>query len=224
MNIISTVILKKDLSLIFLKKQAILEILLFGLIIIFTFSLASSNLPAIPSTWTGTIFWVCSLFCSVLVFRELYTLEERERVFELLLVAGVSKESIWFSKTIAGLICLLFLQLFFLLITGIFLKTDVWHSFFSLFLIILLIDVGICVINSIFSGAMLGSSMKNSLLTTILFPLEIPLILGGIKVWDSLLSGVEFSQLTGWINLVVSFDVIFAGISLFLFPHVFGED
>ncbi len=74
-----------------------------------------------------------------------------------------------------------------------------------------------------FGGAMVGSHLKDSLLTTILLPLEIPLILGGIKIWTQLANGGSFKDIMGWINVICGYDAIFAGICLFLFPHILGD-
>lgn len=217
------VVLKKDLTILFFKKKGIIEALLLGLIIIFTFSLASSNLEVVHPVWSGTIFWVCSLFCCVLIFRELYRIEERDNVFELLIIAPISKEGIWISKTIAGFIATLFLQIFFLILMVIFLKIDLTNSLLYSFVSILLIDLGICIMGSFFGGAMAGSHLKDSLLTTILFPLEIPLVLGGIKIYTQLISGGTFDEISGWIRLIIGYDAIFAGICLFLYPYILGD-
>ncbi len=217
-------LLKKDLKLIFFRKQGIKEALLLGLIIIFTFSLASSNLGPLNPIWVGTIFWVSSIFCSVLIFRELYEMEERHKVWELLLISPISIELIWVSKTICGIICLFFLQIFFMVFILIFLKSNIMIYFFPLILNILIIDWGMGVIGSFFGGAVGDLSTKDSLLTTILFPLQLPIILGGIKTWSHLSAGNPIGEIMSWINMSLAFDLIFTGVCLFLFPFLYGKE
>ena len=68
------------------------------------------------------------------------------------------------------------------------------------------------------------TSAKDALLTIIVFPLQIPLLLGGIRIGEGLMRGGLWSDVSGWFGLVFAFDAVFAGAALFLFPYVFrGE-
>lgn len=214
---------KKDLKLIFLKKNHILEPLLLGFIFIFSFSLASSNLGKLNPIWTGTIFWICSVFCSVLIFRELYNIEEVHKVWELLLVSPISVEGIYLTKTIVGVCILFIIQCIFLVLMTVFLKLNGFYYFYILFPIIIIINWGVGIINSFFSGAMGFSSVKDSLITTILFPIQIPLLLAGIKIWEDIFNLGTISSSYNWVKLIIGFDCIFSGICIFLFPFLFSK-
>jgi heme exporter protein B len=69
-----------------------------------------------------------------------------------------------------------------------------------------------------------GQGAKDALLTIIVFPLQIPLLLGGIRIGVGLMQGGALGAQGEWFGLVLAFDAVFAGAALFLFPHVFrGE-
>ncbi len=216
-------IFKKDIKIVFSTKGGIIEPLLLGLIFIFTFSLASSNLGKIDPIWTGTIFWICSVFCSVLIFRELYRVEETYNTLELIMISPISVEGFFITKTIVGIICLGFVQMLFLLLMTIFLKINGFDYIISLLPMIILIDWGIGIISSFFGGAIAGGEVKDSFITTIVFPMQIPLLIGGIKIWENLFTIGGVGNSKNWINLIISFDGIFTGICLFLFPFLFSK-
>lgn len=216
-------IFTKDIKLIFSAKKGILEPLLLGLIFIFTFSLASSNLGKLDPVWTGSIFWICSLFCSVLIFRELYRVEETHNVIELIMISPISIEIFFIAKTIVGVITLIFVQMFFMLLMTVFLKLNGFYYLIYLLPVIILADWGIGIISSFFGGAIGGTNIKDSFITTILFPMQIPLLLGGIKIWENLFNTGGLGDSKNWINLIISFDGIFTGICLFLFPFLFSK-
>lgn len=86
------------------------------------------------------------------------------------------------------------------------------------------VDLGLCILGGLVGAMGHGQGAKDALLTIIVFPLQIPLLLGGIRIGVGLMQGEDLAGLGDWFGLVLAFDAVFAGAALFLFPHVFrGE-
>lgn len=86
---------------------------------------------------------------------------------------------------------------------------------------VLSVDVGLCVLGGLIGAMGHGQGAKDALLTIIVFPLQIPLLLGGIRIGVGLMQGASVDGVADWFGLVMAFDAVFAGAALFLFPHVF---
>ena len=68
-----------------------------------------------------------------------------------------------------------------------------------------------------------GQAARESLLSVILFPLLLPVLLGGIKLFAQAFAGQEPE--TAWLGILGAFDALFAGAGLILFPFVYtGEE
>jgi heme exporter protein B len=216
-------IARKDIGLLLLKGQGIVQAALLGLLLIFLFSLAGSG-SKIPPSWIAAVFWLASCFSLVLVFNGLYALEEEGLAREGLLMAPIPAQAIWLGKALAGGLLLLLLQLLFLPAAVVFLGAGPLSSWLEGAGLLFSADAGLVLLGSLFGALGQGHSTRESLLSVILFPLQVPLIMAGIHVGAALLATTpESGNLASWYGLMLAFDAVFAGAGLMLFPFVYAE-
>jgi len=213
----------KDLRLVFLSGNGFVQALLLGFLLIFVFSIAGSKGAESHPRWIAAIFWLATSFSLVLIFNNLFALEEENETRQGLLIAPVPLQSIWLGKTIAGALLLLLVQLLFLPAEIVFLNISQASSWQGILLLIPLVDWGLVVLGSLLGGIASGENSRDSLLTIIIFPLLLPLLLAGIKIGEALLSSGGGEQIYSWYTIVIAFDLIFTGAALILFPFVFSE-
>ncbi len=213
----------KDIQLLLFRGQGFIQALLFGLLLIFVFSLASAHSRVIPEAWIAAIFWLASSFSMVLIFNNLFRLEEVNKARLGLLMAPLSRQSIWMGKSLAGLLLLILLQLVFIPACIIFLEANFGKTFLIYLGILFLVDWGLVTLGSLLGALAQEKSGQESLLTIILFPLLIPILLGGIKIGQAIMQESPIQEYTEWIGLIGSFDAVFTGAALILFPFVYSE-
>ena len=86
-------------------------------------------------------------------------------------------------------------------------------------------DWGICALGSLLGALSVGRSSRESLLTVVLFPLLIPVLLAGIRLLETVLSGSGLDTVTAWAGTVGAFDAVFTAAALVLFPFLYtGEE
>lgn len=217
-------IARKDISLTLGRGSGLVQALLLGLLLIFVFSL--SLLPGQRMTPQGAaaIFWMASAFCQVLIFSTLYAHEESNGQRQGLVLAPAPVQSIWLGKALAGLCMLLAAQLLFLPAIVVFLGqeiTGLWHLGLC---ILILGDIGIVALGSMLGALSQGQSAKESLLSIVLFPLLIPLFLGGIRIGSAVFSGKPLEGAESWFGIALAFDAIFSAAALILFPVVYNAE
>lgn len=217
-------IARKDLRLTIGRGSGLLQALLLGLLLIFVFSL--SLLPGQRMTPQGAaaIFWMASAFCQVLIFSTLYGHEEINGQRQGLLLAPVPVQCVWLGKALAGLVLLLCAQLLFIPATIVFLGqslSPLWHLGLA---IVFIGDIGIIAVGSLLGALSQGQSARESLLSVILFPLLVPLFLGGIRIGTAAFSGALLEGAADWFGLTLAFDAIFTAAGLILFPAVYNAD
>lgn len=217
-------IARKDLCLAFAGGQGPVQAILLGLLLVFMFSLSAAPGEHFSTQQGMTIFWLCSGFAVVLIFALLFRFEEENDTATALLLSPLPVQALWLGKTLAGLVLLGLCQCFFLPASVVFLGLDPVGHAGLLALMVLGVDAGLCILGGLIGAMGQGQGARDALLTIIVFPLQVPLLLGGIRLGVGLLHGQGLAELGDWFGLVAAFDALFAGAALFLFAFVFrGE-
>ena len=220
----SLAIARKDLKLAFAGGQGPVQAVLLGLLLVFIFSLSAAPGEHFSPQQAMAIFWLCSSFAVVLIFSLLFRFEEENDTATALLLSPLPVQGLWLGKTMAGLALLLLCQVFFFPAALVFLGLDPGGNPGGLVAMVLAVDAGLCILGGLIGAMGHGQGAKDALLTIIVFPLQIPLLLGGIRIGVGLMQGGTLAAQGEWFGLVLAFDAVFAGAALFLFPHVFrGE-
>ncbi len=217
----SFILAKKDLKLVLLGGQGLVQAGLLGLLLIFVFSLAAIKGGQVGTQWIAAIFWLASCFALILIFNTLYSLEEKDESRLGLILAPIPLQAIWLGKGLAGFLLLLMVQILFMPAIVVFLGVGSIASWSLFFLSLLLLDWGLVTIGSLLGA--LGEGGGDSLLAVIVLPLLIPLLLAGIRI-GGLLIGKELEQdFSAWLKLVGAFDALYTGLAMILFPFVYSE-
>jgi heme exporter protein B len=220
----SLAIARKDLRLAFAGGQGPVQAVLLGLLLVFIFSLSAAPGEHFSPQQAMAIFWLCSSFAVVLIFSLLFRFEEENDTATALLLSPLPVQGLWLGKTMAGFSLLLLCQVFFFPAALVFLGLDPGGNPGGLLAMVFGVDAGLCILGGLIGAMGHGQGAKDALLTIIVFPLQIPLLLGGIRIGVGLMQGGALGAQGEWFGLVLAFDAVFAGAALFLFPHVFrGE-
>lgn len=203
--------------------QGLVQAILLGLLLIFLFSLSRPAGELVPAQSAAAIFWLASAFGLVLVFNDLFGLEEVNAARLGLLSAPVPPHAIWLGKGLAGLCLLLLSQAVFLPASAVFLGQDIRGDWWLAPVTLAAADLGLAALGALLGALSQGQAARESLLSVILFPLLLPVLLGGIKLFAAVFAGTEADP--AWLGLMGAFDALFAGAGLILFPFVYtGEE
>ncbi len=204
--------------------QGLVQALLLGLLLVFLFSLSRGVGEAPHPQAAAAIFWLASAFGLVLIFNDLFGLEEANGARIGLLSSPVPPHAVWLGKGCAGLLLLALTQIVFLPAAAVFLGQDLNGSLGLLVGSLAAVDLGLACMGALLGALAQGQAARESLLSVILFPLLLPALLGGIRIFALVFSG-QGGDAAGWLGLVLAFDALFAGAGLILFPFVYtGEE
>lgn len=215
-------ICRKDLRLCFGKGSALVHSVLLGLLLIFIFSLSLGVGEHMSPRGAAAIFWMSSAFCQILIFSTLYAIEEKNGQRQALLLAPVPVQSVWLGKAFAGICLLLCAQALFLPAIIVFLGQSLSALWLMGLGMLVLVDIGSVTIGSLLGALSQGQNSRESLLSIIVFPLLIPLFLGGISLGASVFSGTQVPDMQSWFSMLCAFDAIFISASIFLFPYMYS--
>ncbi|MDP3425885.1 MAG: heme exporter protein CcmB [Humidesulfovibrio sp.] len=215
----------KDLRLSVGGGQGLVQAMLLGLLLIFLFSLSRPTGELVSGQAAGAIFWLASAFGLVLVFNDLFSLEEHQGCRLGLLSSPVPEHSVWLGKGLAGFGLLLLSQAVFLPAAAVFLGQDVKGSWGVLLLALIGVDWGLAALGALLGALAQGQGARESLFSVILFPLLLPVLLGGIRIFAGVFSGEAAQDQGLWVGIIVAFDAVFTAAGAFLFPFLYtGEE
>lgn len=218
------IVAAKDLRQVLSGGNGLFQAVLLGLLLVFIFSLSSGPGERISAQSAAAIFWISSCFSLVLIFTMLYRLEEENETRLALIMTPMPIQTVWLGKLLGGLVLLVMAQCCFIPAIIVFLAQETLSSFAGLAALIVGVDAGLVILGSLLGAVSQGQDTRDSLLSIILFPLLLPLLLGGVKVGGVLLAGVSLDGVTDWFGIIGAFDVIFAGAAMLLFPYVYGQE
>ncbi len=204
----------KDMRLVAAAGAHLAQPVLLGLLLVFGLSLSAAPGERFQVQDAMAIFWLASVFASILQNATLFRLEEENGVMEALLLSPLPPQSLWLAKVATGVVLLALSQAVLLPATVVFLGVPL--ASWEFVPLVVVVDVGLCFLGALLGA--LGQGARDALLTVVLFPLEMPLILAGIRGGTLVLGGEPGGG--DWLALGAACDAVFLGIALVLFPFV----
>jgi heme exporter protein B len=217
-------LVRKDLTLVLARGNGLVQALLLGLLLFFIFSLSREAGQPMDPQGAATVFWLSSVFCQVLIFNQLFALEETGGARMGLLLLPSPIQAVWLGKTLAGLCLLLLAQLCFLPAALVLLGQRMDGPPADGALALILVDVGMCALGSLLGALGIGQGSRESLLSILLFPLLVPLLLAGIRLGAQTF-GLPLPDGPGsWLHMALAFDGVFLGAGLLLFGFTYSGE
>ena len=103
----------------------------------------------------------------------------------------------------------------------VFLGVSVPSEGIGLFILALVLGMfGFTTVGTLVAGMLSSSRLRDVLLPVVVYPLVIPVVIGGVELTHVALGGGLPGEEVMWIKLMVGFDMLFAVIPVWLFPRV----
>jgi heme exporter protein B len=64
---------------------------------------------------------------------------------------------------------------------------------------------------------------RDVMLPILLFPVTIPLLIAAVKGSMGFLQGLEMEEIRPWLNLLISYDIIFLALAFMVFDYLVEE-
>lgn len=162
-------------------------------------------------------FWIVVIFAAMTGFDRSFRDERELGALDGLLIAPVDRSAILLGKMITNLIRLALVELVIGPTMWITFGTSLQGRIVPLLLVVVGVTLGLVALGT-FLGAMSAKASGGSVLLPVLFlPLALPLVLAGVNLMTSVLSGTPFGP---WPGLVLAFDLIFVVVPTALFEYL----
>jgi heme exporter protein B len=211
----------KDLAAEWRSRELMSAMLVFALLVIFTFNFALELDAEERNNVTSGVLWVTFMFAGTLGLNRSLAVEKDRGCLDGLLLAPVDRTAIYFGKTLANLVFMLVVAAIVLPIYSILYNTNLFLP--GLVLVIFLGSEGYVAIGTLLAAMSVQTRTRDILLPILLFPVIIPVLIAAVKASSGFLNGLPMDEIQPWLNLLLVYDVVFTAAAFMVFEFVVEE-
>ena len=176
-----------------------------------------------PQAIASALIWMTIIFGGMLGLGRTFHLEEEEDAFQGLLLSPIPRDALYLGKVLANFILLTAVTVLVFGVFSLFFGLSLGTHPVALAGVVLLGILGFVAVGTLFSAISARTSMGDTLLPILVFPLLIPIIIYGVTATSRLFQGLPVSEVDGNLRMLGAFAVAAVAVGAVLFRFVVEE-
>ncbi len=176
-----------------------------------------------PQAIASALIWMTIIFGGMLGLGRTFHLEEEEEAFQGLLLSPIPRDALYLGKVLANFILLTLVTALVFGVFSLFFGLSIGDHPLALAGVVLLGVLGFVAVGTLFSAISARTSMGDTLLPILVFPLLIPIIIYGVTATSRLFQGLPVSEVDGNLRMLGAFAVAAVAVGAVLFRFVVEE-
>ena len=213
----------KDLVVEFRTRERIAAMGGFTVLVGILFNYAIDPTVVEPQAIASGLIWMTIVFGGMLGLGRTFNLEEEEGAFQGILLSPIPRDALYLGKVVANFILLAAVTILVFGVFALFFGLQFGDHPLALAGVVFLGILGFVAIGTLFSAISAGTSMGDTLLPILVFPLLIPVVIYGVSATSSLFQGLPVSEVDGNIRMIGAFAVVALAAGAGLFQYVVEE-
>ena len=192
-------------------------------VLIFSFAFVVGGTQPAPPVTAG-ILWVAVIISGTVGLGRTFDRERDGEAIRALLLSPVPRGAIYAGKLLATILLMCGVEFLVALLVGVFFSASAVHAG-RIALLLGLGTVGFAAVGCVFSAALLRSKSRDVLLSTLLYPIVVPILIAGARGTAHLLDPVpDLDAAVFWTQFLLSVDIIFLIVGFWAFEPVITGD
>ena len=213
----------KDVRAELRSRTALLSALVFAALVLVVFNFARDPTSLSATALAPSVLWVTFALAALLAMNRAFTIERENGALDGLLLAPVSREALFLGKLLANMAFVGSVELVTLPLFTLFFNVSLWSRLPGILGTTVLATIGFVAVGTIFSAMAVRTRHAELLLPVLLLPFMVPPLIGAVQVTSRLLAGRPWSEMLGWIRLLLLYDIVFVTLCTLVFPAVVDE-
>ena len=210
----------KDLLVERRSKETLNALLFFSLALLFVFQFAlGPDRERLAAVLPG-LLWLGFILSGMLGLGRVFLVERENDCWEGLLLAPGDKSAIYLGKLTGSLVLMFTVEAIVLALFALFFNLDLAPVLPQLVLIIALGTVGFAAVGTLFAAMTAQARARELLFPVLLLPVLVPVLLGTVKVTETLLLREPLADVAHWFTLLGVADVIYVVTGLLTFDFI----
>ena len=217
----------KDLRIELRSREILLTMAFLAVVIvlIFSFAFVVGDARPAPSVTAG-ILWIAVIVSGTVGLGRTFDREREGEAIRSLLLSPVPRGAIYLGKLLATATLMAIVEGVLAALAGFLFAGGVLLHVRWVCLLLVLGTIGFAAAGCVFSAALLRSRSRDVLLSTLLYPIIVPIVIAGARGTSQLLDplSADLDAATFWTQFLVTLDVIFVTVGLWAFEPVAAGD
>ncbi len=212
-------IARKDLLVEFRTHERLTSMGAFVVLIGVLFNFSIDTAVVRPQEIAAALIWMTIIFGGMLGMGRTFRLEEEDGALAGILQSPIPLDALYLGKVLGNFVLLSVMVALVFVVFGAFFSLRFSGNPVTLIGVVALGILGFVSLTTLFSAMATRSSMGESLLPVLVFPLLVPVLVYGATATDRLFAGRPVVEVGGNLKMLAAFAIIFtvAGAGLFRF-------
>ena len=212
-------IARKDLLIEFRTRERLTSMGAFAVLIGVLFNFSIDTAVVRPQDIAGALIWLTIIFGGMLGMGRTFRLEEEDGALAGILQSPIPLDALYLGKVLGNFVLLSVMAALVFVVFGAFFSLTFSGNPITLVAVVALGVLGFVSLTTLFSAMATRSSMGESLLPVLVFPLLVPVVVYGTTATYRLFAGRPIVEISGNLRMLAAFAIIFtvAGAGLFRF-------
>jgi heme exporter protein B len=194
-------------------------------VLIFSFAFVVGDAKPPPPVTAG-ILWIAVIVSGTVGLGRTFDREREGESIRSLLLSPAPRAAIYLGKLTATVVLMLAVELVLVTLCGFLFTSAIAAQAGRIAVLLSLGTIGFAAAGCVFSAALLRSRSRDVLLSTLLYPIIVPIVIAGARGTSQVLDLVapDLDGATFWMQFLATLDAIFLTVGLWAFePVAAGE-
>jgi heme exporter protein B len=217
-------VLRKDFAIEVKSLEVLTTTLFFAISCVLIFAFAFVKNGQAPEDAAAGILWIAIAFSGTLALGRTFERERYGETLRALLLAPAPRPALYVGKLLGMLALLAVAEALLVPLIAFLFQAALFSRPLLLAGILAGGTVGFSAVGTLFAAMLVRARSRDVLLPILLYPITIPVIIGGVRGTAALLaSPVDEAGAIMWIGILTAFDVVFVTLSLWTFEPLMSE-
>jgi heme exporter protein B len=217
-------VLRKDFAIEVKSLEVLTTTLFFAISCVLIFAFAFVKNGQAPEDAAAGILWIAIAFSGTLALGRTFERERYGETLRALLLAPSPRPALYIGKLLGMLTLLAVAELLLVPLIAFLFQAALFSRPLLLAAILAGGTIGFAAVGTLFAAMLVRARSRDVLLPILLYPITIPVIIGGVRGTAALLaSPVDEPSAVMWIGILTAFDAVFVTLSLWTFEPLMTE-
>jgi heme exporter protein B len=215
---------RKDLLIEIRSREIIYTTLFFAVscVLVFAFGFVHDGRPVEDAA--AGILWIAIAFSGTLALGRAFERERQSETLRALMMAPVDRPALYVGKLVGVLILLAAVEAIVVPLVALMFQAPIFAHPILMAGLLASGTIGFAAVGTLFAAMLVRARSRDVLLPILLYPITIPVIIGGVRGTAALLqTDVDLPMATTWLSMLVFFDVVFITLALWTFEPSMTE-
>ncbi len=218
-----TALIRKDLALELRTRERIAAMGAFVVLVAVLFNYAIDRTAVSMQEIAAGLIWMTVVFGGMLGLGRTFQMEEEDGAFQGILLAPIPRDAIYLGKVMTNFILLVVVVALVFIVFGVFFDLRFGGEPLVLTVVMLLGILGFVAIGTLFSAISHRTSMGETLLPILVFPLLVPVLIFGVTATARLFAERPVAEVSGNVRILAAYAIVGVVAGAGLFRYVVEE-